>query len=136
MLHLLLLFHQVIRLPDAYVNSTAAANPPPSTMDDSSIRHMLDNVMTVQVASGQLLVDVLMKPQALRAELASFRRSPLNCPLAIRHENGEYFWMELGGDFFFLELWSFRLYLGASLCTYFMAHDVFILTSSLLMSCI
>ena len=69
MLHLLLLFHQVIRLPDAYVNSTAAANPPPSTMDDSSIRHMLDNVMTVQVASGQLLVDVLTKPQALRAEL-------------------------------------------------------------------
>ena len=30
---------------------------------------------------------------------------------------------------FFLELWSFRLYLGASLCTYFLAHDVFILMS-------
>ena len=101
MLHLLLLFLQVIRLPDAYVNSTAAADPPPSTMDDSNIRHMLDNVMTVQVASGKLLVDMLTKPQALRAELASFRRSPLNCPLAIRHEKREYIWMEIGGDFFF-----------------------------------
>ena len=34
--------------------------------------------------------------------------------------------MEIEGDFFFfLELWSFRLYLGASLCL-FLAHDVFI----------
>ena len=24
----------------------------------------------------------------------------LDCPLAIRHEKGEYIWMELGGDFF------------------------------------
>ena len=36
--------------------------------------------------------------------------------------------------FVFLELWSFRLYLGASHCTYFLAHDVFILMSSFLMS--
>ena len=28
--------------------------------------------------------------------------------------------------FFVLELWSFRLYLVASSCTYFLAHDVFI----------
>ena len=48
----------------------------------------------------------------------------LDCPLAIRQKNGEYIWMEsllIGGDFFFnvLELlWSYRLYLGASLCTY------------------
>ena len=34
--------------------------------------------------------------------------------------------MEIEGDFFFfLELWSFRLYLGASLCL-FLAQDVFI----------
>ena len=32
-----------------------------------------------------------------------------------------------GRIFFFLELWSFRLYLGASSCIYFLAHDVFIL---------
>ena len=43
---------------------------------------------------------------------------------------------EMGSFFFFFEFGSFILYLGASLCTYFMAHDVFILTSSLLMSCI
>ena len=40
--------------------------------------------------------------------------------------------MEIGGVFFFfLELWSYRLYLGASLCTYFwlmisLLFDVFI----------
>ena len=38
--------------------------------------------------------------------------------------------------FIFLELWSFRLYLGASLCTYFLAHDVFILMSLFFMGCI
>ena len=49
-----------------------------------------------------------------------------DCPLAIRHKKGEYIWMEIEGDFFFfLELWSFRLYLGASLCL-FLAQDVFI----------
>ena len=34
-----------------------------------------------------------------------------------------------------LELWSFRLDLGASSCT-FLAHDVFILMSLFFMSCI
>ena len=55
----------------------------------------------------------------------------LDCRLAIRHKKGEYIWMEIGGDFEFLELWSFRLYLGASSCIYiyiyFLAQDVFIL---------
>ena len=51
----------------------------------------------------------------------------LDYPLAIRHKKGEYILMEIGGDFEFLELWSFRLYLGASWCIYFLAHDVFIL---------
>ena len=32
--------------------------------------------MTVQAANGQLLVDVLIELQALRAELACFRWSP------------------------------------------------------------
>ena len=40
---------------------TAAAAPPPSTSDDLSIHHMLDIVMTVQAAYGQLLVDMLTK---------------------------------------------------------------------------
>ena len=61
----------------------------------------------------------------------------IDCPLAIRHKKGEYIWMEIGGDFqvfgaldcmsvlhpvlifFVLELWSIRLYQGASLCTFF-----------------
>ena len=60
----------------------------------------------------------------------------LDCPLTIRHKKGEYIWMEIGGDFFVLEFWSFRLYLGASCCTYFLAHDVFILMSLFFMSCI
>ena len=42
---------------DAYVDLTVAADPPPSTSDDSSIRRMLDIVMTVQAAHGQLLLD-------------------------------------------------------------------------------
>ena len=37
--------------------------------------------------------------------------------------------MEIGEIFFVLEFWSFKVYLGASHCTYFLAHDVFILMS-------
>ena len=61
---------------DAFVDLTAVTDPPPSTSDDSSIRCILDTVMTVQVAYGQLLVDMFTKLQALRAKLASFRQSP------------------------------------------------------------
>ena len=42
-----------------YVDPTAAIDPPPSASGDSSIRSMLDTVMTIQAAHGQLLVDVL-----------------------------------------------------------------------------
>ena len=57
-----------------------------------------------------------------------------NCLLAIRHKKGKYIWIGdfesllIGGVFVVLELWSFRLYLGASSCIYiffFLAHDVF-----------
>ena len=65
---------------NAYVDPIVAAALPPSTSDDLSIHHMLDIVMTIQVAYGQLLVDMLTKLQALRAELASFRWSPLPPP--------------------------------------------------------
>ena len=58
-----------------YVDPTAVVDPPPSTSDDSSIRSMLDTIMTIQVAHGQLLVDVLTELQALRANLVSVRRS-------------------------------------------------------------
>ena len=43
------------------VDPTAAATPPPSTSDDLDIRCMLNTVMTIQVAYGKLLVDVLIE---------------------------------------------------------------------------
>ena len=61
---------------EKYVDQTAAVDPTPSTSGDSSIRSMLDTVMTVQAAHGQLLVDVLMELQALCADLASIRWTP------------------------------------------------------------
>ena len=67
---------------DEFVDLIAAAAPPPSISDDSSIHHMLDIVMTIKVAHGQLLVDMLIELQALCVELASFRQSPLPPPFA------------------------------------------------------
>ena len=60
---------------EAYVDPIAAVDPPPSSSCDSSIRSMLDTVMTVQAVHGQLLVDVLTELQALRADFASVRWS-------------------------------------------------------------
>ena len=40
--------------------------PPPTTSNDSNIRHTLDHVLTVQAAHGQILVDVLDEIRALR----------------------------------------------------------------------
>ena len=63
----------------------------------------------------------------------------LVCPLAFRHKKGEYFRSILEyfvGLFIFRgslfgfgwSLWSFRLYLGASLCTYaFLALTLFLM---------
>ena len=56
---------------EEFVDPTAAVDPPPPALDDSSIRSMLDTVMTVQAAHGQLLVDVLTELRALCANLAS-----------------------------------------------------------------
>ena len=61
---------------DAYVDPTAATVPPPSTLDDSDIRRVLETVMTVQAAHGQLLVDMLDELRSLRADLESLRQSP------------------------------------------------------------
>ena len=49
--------------------------PPPTTSDDSDIRHTLDHVLTIQVAQGKILVDVLDEIRGLRADLARFQRS-------------------------------------------------------------
>ena len=37
---------------DAYFDPTATIAPPPFTSDDSSIRRILDTIMTVQAAHG------------------------------------------------------------------------------------
>ena len=49
--------------------------PPPTTSDDSDIRHTLNHVLIVQVAQGQILVDGLDEICDLRADLARFRHS-------------------------------------------------------------
>ena len=46
--------------------------PPPTTSNDSDIRRTLDPVLTVQVAQGQILVDILDEIRGLRADLARF----------------------------------------------------------------
>ena len=50
--------------------ATDADVPPPITSGDSDIRRTLDHVLTVQVAHGQILVDVLDEIRALHVELA------------------------------------------------------------------
>ena len=60
---------------EEFVNPTAAVDPPPSSSSNSSIRSMLDTIMTVQAAHGQLLVDVFIELQALCVDLASVWRS-------------------------------------------------------------
>ena len=58
-----------------YVDPTATVDPPASSSSDSSSQSMLDTVMTVYAAHGQLLLDVLTEVQALLANLASARGS-------------------------------------------------------------
>ena len=48
----------------------------------------------------------------------SFDDGWLVCPLAFRHKKGEYFGVLCRVFVFRGSLWSFRLYLGALLCTY------------------
>ena len=72
--------------PPPFSTGTAAAEtsgaaadanvPSPTASDDSDIRRTLDHVLTVQVAQGQILVDVLDEIRALRAELVQFRPPP------------------------------------------------------------
>ena len=59
------------------VNHVAAADVPPHpTSDDSNIQRMLETVMTVHAAHGQILVDMLDELHALRSNLDHLRRSP------------------------------------------------------------
>ena len=68
-------------MAEEFVDPVAAiAVPPPSTSDDSDIRRILEIVMTVQAAHGQILVDMLDEFRALRADLKHLRWSPLPPP--------------------------------------------------------
>ena len=64
--------------PPSFTGTAAVdADVPPSTaLNDSDIRRTLDHVLTVQVAQGQILADMLNEIRALRAELAQFRPPP------------------------------------------------------------
>ena len=62
---------------EAYVDPIAAVDPPPSTLSDTSLQSMLDIVMIVQAAHGQLWLDVLNDLHALQADLADARGSSL-----------------------------------------------------------
>ena len=61
---------------DEFIDSTVVNASPPFALDVASILRTLDTIITVQLAYGQLLVDVLTELQALRADLASLRWSP------------------------------------------------------------
>ena len=60
---------------EEFVDPIATVDPPPSSSSDSSIRSMLDTVMTIQVTHGQILLDVLTELQALCADLIGVRQS-------------------------------------------------------------
>ena len=117
----------------------AAIVPPPSTSDDFDIRRTLETIMTIQAAYGQLLVDLLDEIRALQADLEHFKQSPLPppfddgfyLPFGISSQKGGVHldicrgFLQLGGVFV---CWSYKLYLGASLCILpFLALDVFLL---------
>ena len=46
-------------MAEEFVDLVAANVPPSFTLDDSDIRCMLETIMTIQAAHGQLLVDML-----------------------------------------------------------------------------
>ena len=62
------------------IDPVAIDVPPLSTSDDSDIWHMLEIVMTIQVAHGQILVDMLDELRALRLDLEHLRRTSLPPP--------------------------------------------------------
>ena len=66
--------------PPSSSGTTTADVPPLTTSDDSDFRHTLDRVLTIQMAQGQILVDVLDEICGLRADLARFRSSSLPPP--------------------------------------------------------
>ena len=60
---------------EEFVDPTVVFKPLASSLGDTSIRSILDTVMAIQAAHGQLLLDVLTKLRALRVDLMSTRGS-------------------------------------------------------------
>ena len=60
---------------EEYVDPTTAVGPLPSSSSNLSLQSILDIVMTVQVAHGLILLDVLTELQALRANLVGAKGS-------------------------------------------------------------
>ena len=60
---------------EKFIDPTAAIDPPPYASNDSSLQGMLETVMTIQAAYGQILVDVLVELQALHGDLDSVQHS-------------------------------------------------------------
>ena len=83
---------------DTAETSGVAGVPPPTTSNDSDIRCTLDHVLTVQVAQGQILVDVLDEIRVYVQIWHGFSvlhshlllMMDFDCPLAYRHKKGEY----------------------------------------------
>ena len=65
---------------DDFVDPTAAMDPPPFTSFSSSMRTMLETCLTVQVAHGQILLDLHKEVAALWADLANARGASSHAP--------------------------------------------------------
>ena len=91
---------------EEYVDPTAAIDPSPTSLSDASLQSMLDTVITVQAAYGQILVDVLVEFRlcvliwqvlGILLHLHLLMMS-YDCPLAIRHKKGEFWSFEAALD--------------------------------------
>ena len=65
---------------EAYVDPIATVDPPPSTSSNSSLRAMLDNILTIQAAHRQILLDVLNEVAVLQVDLVHARGSTPQAP--------------------------------------------------------
>ena len=80
LLHVMHLEPLFLVFVEAFVDSTIAMDPSPSTSSAFSIRTMLDMVLNIQVAHGELLLDLLNEVVALQADLADARGSTPPAP--------------------------------------------------------
>ena len=60
---------------EEFRDPTTDVEPPTLSLSNASIRSMMDTIMTIRAAYGQLLLDVLTYLQALQVDLVSTRGS-------------------------------------------------------------